>query len=390
MGWPDSNDPAPPRSDRSMPANCTVQPCPCVPIKTLSVQSLAFVGDHGVLTDHRKDFKSGGEKYLKPEFDWDGKYDHVVPVSYSMGQTIVVLLTFQVEPANACPETGDIFGKGPDGISFHYTNHRFTPGTNKVRIKAGKSLARKVQTLDFKVFWETKGISADFDFLGDFTENTIYVTYDTPYNSDPKLDNEVTEKRLEWLCSLTKGDTNGHDSMQKMHSARGKFSLKATTPRPHWDVAAGVIRCQCVDLAKFWMLTAEMLGIKAGKVVYLYPKLLKGTKLSLSPEDPEVRSAKSSDPPHEDLQHWHGKEELIMVDNHDGWNAYEACYKLTHPDPAGNMKTQYYAGGAKVYDTPEQVMKDVCKESRWIYRVEKSRDPVRECTKPGPSPAEKW
>jgi len=60
-----------------------------------------------------------------------------------MGQTIEVYLTFEVEPANACSETGDIFGQGPEGIFFHYTNHTFTPGTNKVFMAAKKSLARQ-------------------------------------------------------------------------------------------------------------------------------------------------------------------------------------------------------------------------------------------------------
>jgi hypothetical protein len=79
MGWGDSTDPAPPRSDRRMPANCTVQPCSgCVPIKALHIKSLEFVGDHGVLTDYRKNFKPGGQKFPKPEFEWDGERAHPV------------------------------------------------------------------------------------------------------------------------------------------------------------------------------------------------------------------------------------------------------------------------------------------------------------------------
>jgi hypothetical protein len=388
MGWGDSTDPAPPRSDRRMPANCTVQPCPCVPIKTLSVQSLAFVGDHGVLTDYRKDFKAGGKKFPKPEFDWDRKDDHPVPVSYSMGQTIVVLLTFEVEPANACPEIGDIVGQGPEGISFRYTNHTFTPGINKVTIKAEKPLERKVQVLDFEVLWQAKGISAKFDFFADFTKNTVYVTYDTPYN-DTGLDNEVTENRLRWVCNLTNGDSNGHDSLRKIHDFPG-FALGATTPDPHWLIATGRLQCECVDLAKFYMLSAEMLGLRTGEVVYLYPKLFKGTKESSNPQDMDTRAVKTSVPPHGEYQSHGNTEFLMFVDTHGGWNRYEACYKFTHPDKAGKMLTRYYAGGAGVYDTKEAVMKDVCKETQWIWEVPRSKDPVRICKNPGPYPAEKW
>jgi hypothetical protein len=176
----------------------------------------------------------------------------------------------------------------------------------------------------------------------------------------------------------------------KLHTARNAFALNATTPHPHWGVAEGNIRCQCVDLTKFWMLAAEMLGLKTGEVVYLYPKLSKGTKESSNPEDRDLRSAKVSVPAHSESQLWHGQEELMLVDNHFGWNAYEACFKFTHPDSAGKEKTRYYAGGAGVYDTAQEVMKDVCRETHWIFRVKKSSRPVRICENPGPSPAEKW
>jgi hypothetical protein len=382
MGWGDAPDPKPPAPGGSTPADCTIQSCGCESIAYLTVEALAFIGDHGVLTDYVTDFKAGGKSFPKPEFERrSGRQD---PVSFSMGQVVEVELTFLVGPANACTEHGTLVGRLAKDVYFAVP-HTFVAGVNKARLKAKRPLAAMVQVLDFNILWEAHGISADFILLMDFTQNAIYVTYDKPYN-DTGLDNQVTLKRLLFVCSVTVGDTDGHVSLKKLHDARGKFDLDAVTPRPtHWIVADGTVGCQCVDLAKFWQLAAEMLGIRAGQVVYLYPKLGKGTKVSTSPEEPETRTASSSTPPHDEVDRWHHTEELTYIDNAGGWNAYEACYELNHKG-----KVRYYAGGAEIYETPEQVMADVCTKTIWIFRRPKSHRPIHECTRPGPYPAEVW
>jgi hypothetical protein len=234
MGWGDATDPAPPRSDRRMPANCTVQPCPCVPMQSMRVTALEYVNDHGVLTNYQTDFKSGGQKYPKPE--WTSS--HAYPVSYSMDQYIELYLTVEVKPANACPEVGTLTGKTKGGLLFEAKNWTFRPGVNKIFMIAHTALQHEIQSGEFEVHWEVSGTSAR---LADTTSNMMYVTYDTPYNdtkdtkfeptdepsnhqdneiTEKRLDNEVTEPRLKWICTLTKGDTNGHDSLQKVHALR--------------------------------------------------------------------------------------------------------------------------------------------------------------------------
>jgi hypothetical protein len=90
----------------------------------------------------------------------------------------------------------------------------------------------------------------------------------------------------------------------------------------------------------------------------------------------------------------HDSEELLMIDGGGGWNQFEATFKFTHPDKTGKMTSRYYAGGAGVYDTPEAVMKDVCKETHWTYvagRLQSTGQATeRICKDPGPSPVDKW
>jgi hypothetical protein len=389
MGWGDSPDPATPKAGGGGPANCAVQDCPsCVKMTKLYVVAMEFANDHGLLHDYDKDFKPSGRKYRKPE--WDGDPSTAKPVSYSMGDYIQVWLTFRVEPPNACPETGGIKGHGPQGIIFEVSNYTFVPGINKVLVPAKKALPAVVQILDFEVIWSSVGVSAKFDFFTDFTKNPVYVTYAKPY-ADKRWNNTVTIKRLHWLCTLCKGDTNGHDSVKKIHGASGKYAVGAPIPKSHWEVAGGT-RCECVDLSIFYLLASQMLGLRTGELVFLYPLPGKATRESTSSWDRHSRMVLGTE--HTER---HGKhsdtEQLLMIDGSGGWNQYEACFKFTHPE-SGTMKTRFYAGGAGVHDTAQQVMKSVCQKTEWTYATTPPNDAgqsgERICKDPGPSPVEVW
>jgi hypothetical protein len=392
MGWGNSPDPAAPRADGGRPADCAVQGCSsCVKMKKLYVIAMEFVNDHGKLHDYKADFRPSGKKYRKPE--WDGDLKASKPVSYSMGDHIEVWLTFKVEPPNACPETGGIIGRGPQGITFDLTNHTFVPGLNKVFMVANKAVASVVQILDFEVFWKSVGVSAQFDFFSDFTKNRIYVTYDKPYDGqNGRWNNTVTEKRLEWLCTLTSGDTYGHDSVKKIHGSSGKYAVGAPIPKHHWEVAGG-LRCECIDLSIFYMLASQMLGLRTGELMCVYPLPGKAAKESTSSTDRASRLIMGTEHEEGHGKHSHN-EELLMIDGSGGWNQFEACFKFTHPDNSGKMKSRYYAGGAGVYDTPQEVMKSVCKETHWTYVAGhlQSTGQATEtiCKDPGPSPVDVW
>jgi hypothetical protein len=390
MGCCDSPDPEAPGKDSGAPlpgvadGGCTTAPCPCVPITQIKLFSVEFVSDHKLLTDKKTDFKSGGSRYPKPE--WTPAAQH--PISHTMGQVVDLKVTFEVLPANACPETGTLTGSGPSGLKFEKAGYSFSAGKHTVPLSSSKALPKKVDILSFDITWKAVGVSVS-SFSPSASSNRMYVTYDTPYN-DTGLDNEVTEKRMEWVCDRCKGDTNGHDSVKKIHDSTGSFDLSASIPSPHWKIAGGTT-AQCMDLSKFYMLATEMLGLKSGNVVYLFPTKGKGTKESTSGGDMERRAVASSTPAHGGAS-THGSpnpnEEMLLVDFNGGWNNFEACYKFTHPDTGGAAKTRYYAGGADVYDTAQEVMKSVCKVTHWTFEGAVGGWSI--CTAPGPSPVDQW
>jgi len=361
-----------------------VNPCPCSPITSIQLLSVEFLSDHKLLLDYTADWESGGARFPKPE--WTPAAQH--PVSHSMDQQVEVKVTFEVEPANACPETGTLRGEGPDGIIFEKSGYTFSAGRHEVSLSSSAKLAKKVRVLDFQIDWKADGVSVS-SFSPSSSSNRMFVTYDTPYN-DTGLDNEVTLKRLEWVCTLCDGDSNGHDSVKKIHDSTGSFDLSAPIAANHWDIAGGTT-AQCMDLSKFYMLGTEMLGLRTGEVVFLYPKAGKGTKESTSGSDVERRPIASSTPghasstAHDDVN---PNEELLLEDFNGGWNNFEACFKFTHPDSSGTSTTRYYAGGADIYDTAPEVMNSVCRVTHWTF--EGSGGGWSICTTPGPSPVDQW
>jgi hypothetical protein len=304
-----------------------------------------------------------------------------------MDKQVSVEIVIDVLPADACEETGTLRGEGPDGLVFEKKAVRFKPGRFTISITSDKKLPKKVRAFDFAIAWSAQGTSVAI--FPSSTRNRMFVTYDTPYNDTP-YENGVTLKRMEWVCTLCNGDTNGHASVKKIHDSTASFDLSASTPSPHWKIAGGTT-AQCMDLSKFYMLGTEMLGLRTGQVVYLYPKAGKTTKERTSPSEVERRSVAASTPAHPGgTTHgsFNSNEEILLVDKNGGWNNYEACYKFTHADTTGAMKTRYYAGGANDYDTAQQVMQSVCKETQWTF--EGSGGGWSICTSPGPSPIDVW
>jgi hypothetical protein len=355
--------------------------CPCEPISGIKIVAVQFLSDHGVLKDYNAGWDGLGAPF--PRTAWMPSTQH--PVSHTMDMPVRIKVTIDVSPLNACPETGSLRGEGPGGLVFEKSPHTFQPGWQTITLDSDRNLPKEVQVLDFRIRWTAQGISASIS--PSETANTMYVTYDTPYNDTP-YENEVTEKRLKWVCSLCASQSNGHDSVKKIHDSTGSYDLNSSTPSPLWNIAGGA-HAQCMDLSSFYMLAAEMLGLKTGQVVYIYPKPGKTVKESTSGTDNETRPVAT--PPHP-AKTTHKvinpNEEVLMRDYSGGPNNYEACYKFTHPDTSGALKTRYYAGGADIYDTAEDVMKAVCKETHWVFETAPGDWSI--CTNPGPSPIDKW
>ena len=359
-------------------------------ITSMKVIRLTFPKDHGLLTDNNTDWTTPGSRFSKPEWTFGKKS---FPVSYQKKQSITVEVAFEVNPPTADATDADVTGTAAFGsLVFTATNQSFKGGVVTISASATEPLPDQVNIFTGDIAWSVN-TAKDGPFpAGSSWGHTIYTTYDIPYCSTSR-DNEVTEKRLSFLCNLCKGQSNGHDSVKSIHDLTGRYVPQAPTPGKHWTIADGTPG-QCIDLVFFYQLATEMLGLRAGQVVRIFPTLGKSFRESSSFADqPETRTISTSLPAHVRTGHstLQAEEELRFIDKHGDTNGFEACYKFTHPDSSGTTVTRYYGGGARVYDKVDDVMKDVCDRTVWVYLAHTIPDEDwQHCKSPGPYPAEQW
>lgn len=338
----------PQSGDGGIPGDCAKVPCPCKPISSIRLVSLTFKSDHNLLKDYTTDWKDGGSRYPKPE--WTAGAQH--PVSHTMDKSVGVEVEIEVAPPNACPETGTLHGKGPNGMIFEKSGVTFKSGRFKVSMTSDKKLAKKVHSLDFKIKWETRGTSVSIS--PSETSNTMYVTYDTPFNSD------VTLKRLAWAVEKCtgKGDIDG--IVQSAHEyinnhTPPKFNVAtaewpAETP-PIWQMLkSGHSGGSCIAHSNLLKHIANILGVPNGTLQRVYSSTDDNYSL---PESHTIAGRVCT--------------LVVVVDRGAGgyeWNYYEACLEI-------NGKWYPGAFGSESFSSAKLVHKKYASPgNRLVYKTE--------------------
>jgi hypothetical protein len=348
-----------------------------------AITSVDFTSDHNLLLNNNTDWTDSGARY--PSTEWIRGSTTNSPISQTKNTSLVLKVKVTVCPAGV---TFNLNGSGGDAYTtFVATNIASTGADQEVTLTANAPLPNQIATLAKSISWTVtvNGLSCASD-TATSGPHKIYVTYGTPAGS------AVTERRMAWTVTKCDGEITRHGCVTKIHDGVGNYNLnRAIPPDPLWLIAGGD-PAQCYELAGFYGLATHLIGITGGDVVYIYPKLNKTVKETLAQGDDETRVISS--PPHLATT-THNDVNLIEVmgfaDMQGGVNHFEACFKFTAP--AG---TKYYAGGAGIYNTSQEVMNAICDKTFWLYLVGFVITPTGVvpqhdyCTSPGPNPAEDW
>lgn len=341
------------KAQSSAACDDTNQPCPmkCKPIAAIRILSLEFRSDDGLLTDYDKDWNNGGTPFPKPQ--WTPARSS--PVSHSMGVPVEVVLTFEVSPPDACPETGDILGIGPGMIRFEKVAVVFAGGTRSVTLKSAEKLDQKIQEMDFAVGWTANKISVGFS--PGVTSTKMFVTMDKPLT--PRSPG-VTLKRMRHAVTTTgaAASLDPHKIVKTVISAWSEFNLAVQFDN-EWELADGkrypsgpkagqLIGADCQTIVRHTESVIKMVGCpgktEAIVVWAKVPTPAKGEENTWP--SPNVVDPKQ---PHNSFRKADPKRIAWvagLVDSKGGLNKYEACLRFTHPEgsvAAGAMK--YYPGG---------------------------------------------
>lgn len=345
----------------STPPGCATGKCPCKPLSSIKLLSVTFKSDHNLLKDYDTDWKDGGARFPKPE--WTPAAQH--PVSHTMDKPVTVEVEIEVEPADACPETGTLKGEGPGGMVFEKTGVSFAAGKQKITVTSDKNVEKKIQELNFQVNWKTIGTSVSLS--PSQSANKMFVTMDTP--TTPRWPG-ITLKRMRHAVKATggAGSLDPHTIVKHVMSKWSTFNLSQVYDN-EWELAddatdpatGALIGADCQTIVRHTESVIRMVGCPGTtEFIVVWAKVpapaagIENPAYSPNVSDPK-QWYNNFNPPDPAKATWRA----TLVDHSGGQNRYEACLKFEH----GGVK-KYYAGGVGRLDNVNQVIR-VFKTMSW-------------------------
>ncbi len=351
--------------DASAPVDACVPPCPCVPIAAIKILSVEFASDHNLLKNYAADWDDGGARFPKPE--WTPANQH--PISHTMDKPVELKVKIEVSPPNACPETGTLRGEGPGGMVFEKSGYTFRPGQDTIPLKSDRNLDKKIQELDFKVSWTTKGTSVSIS--PSQTANTMYVTMDTP--TTPPRRPGITLKRMRQAVKATggAGSVNPHGIVKHVMSKWSTFNLNQVYDNeweladdrtyPPGDPKAGqLVGADCQTIVRYTESVIKMVGCPGkAEFIVVWAKVPTPAHGEENPAyTPNVANPKQWYNSFRPFDAAKAKWRATLLDSSGGHNKYEACLRFTYPEASSApADKKYYAGGVGVKNNPDEVIR---------------------------------
>jgi hypothetical protein len=347
------------------PGGC-VEPCKCKPITAIKLVSVEFLSDHKLLKDHDADWDDGGSRFAKPE--WTQARQH--PISHTMDKEVEIKVTIEVEPSDACPETGTLKGEGPGGMVFEKKGVNFKPGKQEIQLKSDKKVEKKIQELDFSIDWSTQGTSVSISPTK--TSNIMFVTMDTP--TTPAGRPGITLKRMRHSVKAAGGanSLDPHKIVKHVMSKWSSFNLSVVydnawelgddkTYPPGHPQAGDLVGADCQTIVRHTDKIIKMVGCPGvAEFIVVWAKVPTPTTGEENPAyTPNMSSPKQWYNSHRPFDAAKARWRATLVDHGGGQNRYEACLKFEH----GGVK-KYYAGGVGQLNNANEVIK-VFKTMSW-------------------------
>lgn len=183
-------------------------------ILEVTLKSIQFTSDHGLLVDNTANWQDSGSLYGEPEWTTSHSY----PISQTKGTGVQATLTMDVSPSYYPGFSCTIKGTGPAAYLNFTGTGTMSGGTNRTAsVIPDAALPGYITTRDSQaVSWslQVSGNSSDISLAPD-SAHSMYVTVDTPFGS------VCTEKRLTWACQKAAGASTGAAAADSVHDALG-------------------------------------------------------------------------------------------------------------------------------------------------------------------------
>ncbi len=315
-------------------------------ITSVTLVSVAFLSDHGVLKNHDDDWNDGGVVYERPH--WSRTMQR--PVSHTGGQKIHLRLFIAVEPDDAAG-TLEITGRVAGSTTRFHEKREITGGVSHIELSAAEEkddlrgrMPAEVQCLDMKIHWLLAWTGGDC--LAE-TRHTVFVTLGTP--ATPADRPGITLKRMREAVRAVGGTktTDPHSIVDKLMSQFATYNLDVDF-RNAWQLADDLkTGADCQTIVRYVRQVLLMVGcpgeatfvvVWAGKDQPAKALVTRNAHVPNTVTPKQYRDATR--------QEW-----ATLVDLDGRRNLFEACLEFTH-----GGRTYLYAGGVGRKDNADEVL----------------------------------
>jgi hypothetical protein len=332
------------------------------------LNAVTFKSDHGLLRDNTVDWSSSGRAFGKPHWFLREGAEVSHPISQTRGTRVEADVNLNVLPATSAPEPVTIDGKSDVGLlDFHYSGTLLGGLNRRVSMTSIHGLPNKVAAFDNeRIEWTITWRHAQHKMVP-ATGTTVFVTLDRP-----RPPGEATVKRMAAACAIiaqaaedagAPGTSNAHDIARGLLMHWNRYDLNVPMRSNIWTFADQItVGGQCIDIVRFILALFGMVGCpgEAEPVVIWANPDSPTNAIEQIYEGPVGLHSVGAHPTHHSL----GDDWFIgLLDGQWHSNAYEAAMKLKY-----GGKTLYYAGGAGIYETKQQVL-EIFRCLAWMKRT---------------------
>lgn len=355
------------------------------PVTKVTLKSVTFTSDHGVIKDNTSDWQNTGALYKRPHWEAAAAGTTVLPtspVSHTKSAAVHIDVEIEVAPDNAMETAAFLAGTATFG-DLTLTAPVVLQGGPVTIHAVGTALTLKPDTvakLSGNIAWKiTEAATSKVHDLGSSKGHTVFATLGTPVTAHSQKDQGFTDKRMDKAIQLVAqvGSSDPHAIAKALvfmvpgYTLTKDASVPSQLEHPYYDNLVGGAWClldhiakkaECQAIARMAyavMMTVGTPGKIGVRAVWADPN--NGGNPKEDSLKPDVGLGKTTKMVGSKM--W----EAALVDtypvegavyskkpgapNYIGINHLEACLRVEH-----GGTTTYYAAGAGVYASPAKVL----------------------------------
>lgn len=302
---------------------------------SLTLKSIRFTSDHGLMKDNRVSWDDSGPPFAKPEWTSSIPDGKSAPISHSKNKAVAVDIAVDVAPHTVTGVPVNL--KGRSALNFLTFDVSSTLSGGQDRTLSATSSGVVPDLIDDQYQKQTIDWSADVigenQSLGQSLDHDVFVTYDTPVGGS------VTYKRMAKATELTKGfGNNPHDIVSGEMKRFPSYNLKKPYSGNIWPLADNIAAsAECQAIVRFVQAANNMVavpGTARGIAVYADPNAPNVPVIALLLESGGATGAMTDFPAEPGTGH-----RAFLFDGGDNANNYEAALEFEFGSKL------YYPGG---------------------------------------------